>query len=160
MPASVRVCAGACVCAAGCPENQDPWQTDGNPFSALRLNIYGYGRLTVKNSTHLYWEVVNDADGSIADSLYIVKDTHGPFTSGLLEADPAHSAAAFEETVHHVRESARKHKQAAREAGTEAEAAAAVHRHSHMHRARANEIGAAKLLDIAAGNGRAPPRRG
>lgn len=33
--------------AAGCPENQDPWQPTGNPFSALRLNVYGYGRLQV-----------------------------------------------------------------------------------------------------------------
>lgn len=34
--------------AAGCPENQDPWQPSGNPFSALRLNVYGYGRLQVR----------------------------------------------------------------------------------------------------------------
>lgn len=34
--------------AAGCPENQDPWQPTGNPFSALRLNVYGYGRLQVR----------------------------------------------------------------------------------------------------------------
>jgi hypothetical protein len=65
--------------AAGCPENTDPWQTTSNPFSAYRVADYGYGRLHVINSTHMFWEYQDDTQGQVLDSIWIVKNSHGPF---------------------------------------------------------------------------------
>lgn len=66
--------------AAGCPENQDPWQPNPPAWSALELNIYGYGRLTVHNATHAYWDVVDASqNGTIVDAIWIIQHNHGPF---------------------------------------------------------------------------------
>jgi hypothetical protein len=68
--------------AAGCPENTDPWQANAtaNAFSAFRAADYGYGRLHVVNSTHMYWEYRDDSAGLI-DEIWLVKHTHGPFVT-------------------------------------------------------------------------------
>lgn len=63
--------------AAGCPENQDPWQATGNPFSAVRINDYGYGRLTVMNRTTLRWVYIDNVAGQVKDEVFIVKHAPG-----------------------------------------------------------------------------------
>jgi hypothetical protein len=64
--------------AAGCPENQDGWKANGNPWSAVRINDYGYGRLRALNRTALYWEYVDNVKGNVMDSVTIVKTQDGP----------------------------------------------------------------------------------
>ena len=34
---------------------------------AFRSSSYGYGRLLVKNSSHLYWEQVGDINGQVIE---------------------------------------------------------------------------------------------
>jgi len=81
--------------AAGCPENQDGWQANGNPFSVVRINDYGYGRLSPVNFTHMHWEYVDDVNATVLDSVWLVKTSHGPFTSAELEEPvPAEVLAA------------------------------------------------------------------
>ena len=64
--------------AAGCPENQDGWQKKANPFSALRVNDYGYSRLQVLNSTAMQLQYVDNVAGKVLDTVVIVKDKAGP----------------------------------------------------------------------------------
>jgi hypothetical protein len=64
--------------AAGCPEDQDGWQKTANPFSALRVNDYGYSRLQVLNATTLRLQYVDNVKGEVLDDVYIVKDAPGP----------------------------------------------------------------------------------
>lgn len=61
--------------AAGCPENQDAWQKTANPFSALRVNDYGYSRLHVTNQTHMTLEYVDNVAGKVLDTVNIVKSS-------------------------------------------------------------------------------------
>ena len=63
--------------AAGCPENQDAWQKKANPFSARRINDYGYSRLQAVNATTLKLEYVDNVKGAVLDSILIVKNTAG-----------------------------------------------------------------------------------
>ena len=63
--------------AAGCPENQDGWQKAANPFSALRINDYGYSRLQALNATTLKLEYVDNVKGAVLDSIHIVKNKQG-----------------------------------------------------------------------------------
>jgi len=63
--------------AAGCPENQDPWQHTANPFSALRINDYGYSRLQALNSTTLLYQYVDNVKGAVLSSLHFVKNKQG-----------------------------------------------------------------------------------
>ena len=79
--------------AAGCPENQDGWQAKGNPFSVVRYNDYGYGRLSPVNFTHMYWEYVDDTNATVLDSVWLVKHSHGPFLAPAAE-EPAEALAA------------------------------------------------------------------
>jgi hypothetical protein len=67
------------VGAAGCPENRDGWKQHGNAFSAVRLNDYGYGRLSAPNATHLHWEYVDNISGEVVDELDLVQSAHGSF---------------------------------------------------------------------------------
>lgn len=65
--------------SAGCKENHDKFRPS-KYFSAFRSNDYGYSRMQVFNSSHLYLEQVSDdQDGKIVDSIWIVKDKHGPY---------------------------------------------------------------------------------
>jgi len=55
-------------------------------IAAYDYKTYGYGKLHVMNSTHLHWEqiAVWDKKGYlnepvVLDSLYIVRNTHGPY---------------------------------------------------------------------------------
>lgn len=89
--------------AAGCPENQDPWGAGPNPFSALRLNVYGYGRLTVTNVTHAVWEFIDDASGDVVDAIDVIQTNHGPYNSGLEAMSQADRAAAYASAMASVR---------------------------------------------------------
>ena len=40
----------------------------------MRSSTYGYGRLELTNKTHLFWEQINDDDGSVVDSLWLIKN--------------------------------------------------------------------------------------
>lgn len=136
--------------AAGCPENQDPWQPVGNPFSAARLNIYGYGRLHVKNETHLFWEVVDDSTGEAVYSMWIVKHTHGPYTGDLDQVPVETRAAAMRETLEFVRTKL--------PAATYDEEGKAVRRnsmgkkHKHDPNAFRHQLSDKKIRELAAAN--------
>jgi hypothetical protein len=64
--------------AAGCPEDQDPWQAKGNPFSVVRINDYGYTTLQVLNSTALELRYVDNQKGAVLDTVTIIKSSTGP----------------------------------------------------------------------------------
>lgn len=62
--------------SAGCQEKHDGFGPSTN-FTAFRSTDYGYTRMQVFNTTHLYMEQVSDdQDGKIIDSIWIIKDKH------------------------------------------------------------------------------------
>ncbi|XP_052767645.1 acid phosphatase type 7-like [Mya arenaria] len=66
--------------SAGCQENHDPFIPDPRPWSAFRSDDYGYTRMKVFNSSHLYLEQVSDdKGGAVIDKIWIKKDSHGRF---------------------------------------------------------------------------------
>ncbi|KAL2099372.1 hypothetical protein ACEWY4_005852 [Coilia grayii] len=65
--------------SAGCRERTDPFVPEHRPWSAFRSSDYGYARMQVFNSSHLYLEQVSDDQyGKAIDSMWLVKDKHGP----------------------------------------------------------------------------------
>ncbi|KAK2561166.1 Acid phosphatase type 7 [Acropora cervicornis] len=65
--------------SAGCHEDHDGFEKDYPPWTAFRSDDYGYTRMTIHNSTHLYLEQVSvDLGGNVIDKLWIIKDLHGP----------------------------------------------------------------------------------
>ena len=58
--------------AAGCREYTDRWMREGKPFSAVRLNGYGFGLLTASN-TSLDFEQIDHSTGNIVDRFTITK---------------------------------------------------------------------------------------
>ncbi|XP_076463658.1 acid phosphatase type 7-like isoform X2 [Babylonia areolata] len=67
--------------SAGCQEIHDNFTKNTAEWSAFRSDDYGYTRMTIHNSTHLYMEQVSDnKDGKILDSLWIKKAKHGPYS--------------------------------------------------------------------------------
>ncbi|KAE9421605.1 hypothetical protein Angca_004720 [Angiostrongylus cantonensis] len=59
-----------------------PW-----PFSAARINDYGYSILTVMNSTHLHLEQISiEKNDLVVDDLWIVKDNHHVHSQELRQA--------------------------------------------------------------------------
>jgi len=45
----------------------------------VRSDDYGYNRIKVHNATHLYFEYVSDnQDGKVLDSVWYIKEKHGP----------------------------------------------------------------------------------
>ena len=72
--ATVHILTGA----AGCPEDQDGWQKAGNPWSAVRINDYGYSRVHALNRTHLLLQYVDNIKGAVLDEVIIVKNQDGP----------------------------------------------------------------------------------
>jgi len=72
---------------AGCNEDVgfciNPIFRSHGPWSAFRssgLTSYGYARMNVYNSTHVYWEELRALEhDEIMDSIWIVQETHGPF---------------------------------------------------------------------------------
>jgi len=66
--------------AAGQQEQEDPFKLGGHPYSAFRTSDYGYTRVKVFNSSHVYLEQVSDdKDGAIVDKAWIIKDKHGSY---------------------------------------------------------------------------------
>lgn len=65
--------------SAGCQEKHDPFVKNPAPWSALRNADYGYTRMAILNTTHLYLEQVSDdKGGAIIDKIMLIKDRHGP----------------------------------------------------------------------------------
>lgn len=63
--------------SAGCDEIHDHFMPDQPEWSAFRAIDYGYTRLKVFNTTHLYWEQVSDdQNGKIIDSVWLVRERH------------------------------------------------------------------------------------
>jgi len=62
--------------SAGCQENLDRWSLIPGEFTACRLNVYGYTHLNVHNATHMTLQEVEDTNGTIADSVTIVREVH------------------------------------------------------------------------------------
>ncbi|VDL72807.1 unnamed protein product [Nippostrongylus brasiliensis] len=77
-PAPVYVITGSAGCHSPYAQFSDnPW-----PFSAARINDFGYSILTVANSTHLHMEQISiEKNDSVVDEVWVVKDhgyTHSP----------------------------------------------------------------------------------
>ncbi|XP_029937763.1 acid phosphatase type 7 isoform X1 [Myripristis murdjan] len=64
--------------SAGCREKIDPFNPNPKEWSAFRSRDYGYTRMQVVNSTHVYLEQVSDDQyGKVIDSIWVVKEKHG-----------------------------------------------------------------------------------
>jgi hypothetical protein len=67
--------------SAGCDEDHDAFGAQTN-YTAFRNLDYGYTRMKVFNTTHLYIEQVSDDQaGKIVDYFWLIKDKHGPYKS-------------------------------------------------------------------------------
>ncbi|KAF5900092.1 acid phosphatase type 7 isoform X1 [Clarias magur] len=65
--------------SAGCREKHDGFIPKPRDWSAFRSTDYGYTRMHIINSTHLYLEQISDdQSGKIIDSLTMIKEVHGP----------------------------------------------------------------------------------
>ncbi|CAL8101162.1 unnamed protein product [Orchesella dallaii] len=66
--------------SAGCKERHDEFLDYIPRWTAFRSTDYGYSRLKVINSTHLYMEQVSDdQDGKVIDSFTLIRDRHEPY---------------------------------------------------------------------------------
>uniref|UniRef100_A0A183BKW7 Metallophos domain-containing protein n=1 Tax=Globodera pallida TaxID=36090 RepID=A0A183BKW7_GLOPA len=74
-PAPVHVVSGS----AGCQEKTDTFSAHPGPWSAFRSTNYGFSRMHIVNSTHLYLEQTIAADETIEDYFWLVKNRHGPY---------------------------------------------------------------------------------
>lgn len=73
---------------AGNDENHETFQLSQPARTAYRTDAYGYSRMTVYNSTHLFWEQVQCDNsetpvilGEVVDSTWIIQENHGPFSA-------------------------------------------------------------------------------
>lgn len=65
--------------SAGDQEGQTKFVPLPSNWSAFRTDDYGYTRIRIPNATHLYLdEISTDKDGAVIDSVWIIKDKHGP----------------------------------------------------------------------------------
>ncbi|XP_066529531.1 acid phosphatase type 7 [Hoplias malabaricus] len=65
--------------SAGCREKHDGFIPKPRDWSAFRSTDYGYTRMHLINSTHIYLEQVSDdQSGKVIDSFTLIKDVHGP----------------------------------------------------------------------------------
>ncbi|KIH42541.1 hypothetical protein ANCDUO_27474, partial [Ancylostoma duodenale] len=81
--APVYVISGSAGCHSAYAEFSDtPW-----PFSAARVNDYGYTILTVANSTHIHLEQISiEKNDSVVDEAWIVKDKLHTHSAALRES--------------------------------------------------------------------------
>lgn len=64
--------------SAGCQEGIDPFLHVPLPWSAARMDDYGYNRILVQNSTHLHMVYVSDdQNGKAVDEMNLIKNFHG-----------------------------------------------------------------------------------
>lgn len=67
--------------SAGCNEFISPFVDHPPSWSAFRSKDYGYTRLKVFNSTHLYFEQVSDdKNGEVIDKVWLIKEIHGSYS--------------------------------------------------------------------------------
>ncbi|MGH0124450.1 UNVERIFIED_CONTAM: hypothetical protein FKN15_073065 [Acipenser sinensis] len=63
--------------SAGCREKHDGFIPAPRDWSAFRSTDYGYTRMQILNSTHLYLEQVSDdQNGRVIDNMWLVKEQH------------------------------------------------------------------------------------
>ncbi|CAF0951051.1 unnamed protein product [Adineta steineri] len=68
--------------SAGCYSKHNPFLNDTQIYSAFRSDDYGYSRMKIINSTHLYIEQVSDdQDGKVIDNLTLIREKHEPYTN-------------------------------------------------------------------------------
>ncbi|XP_060531907.1 acid phosphatase type 7-like [Cylas formicarius] len=68
--------------SAGCKEGRENFNDTRPIWSAFISRDYGYTRLKIYNSTHLYWEQVSDDKlGEIIDHVWVVKYKHEPYSN-------------------------------------------------------------------------------
>ncbi|XP_074645689.1 acid phosphatase type 7-like [Tubulanus polymorphus] len=73
-PAPVVIVTGS----AGCQEKHSPFLPVTYPYSAFHSTDYGYSKMKVYNSTHLYFEQISDdQDGKVIDKIWYIKNRHG-----------------------------------------------------------------------------------
>lgn len=66
--------------SSGCQEGREIFLNKTRAISVFRSSDYGYTRMQVFNQSHLYMEQVSDdKNGSVIDSIWVIKDSHGPF---------------------------------------------------------------------------------
>ncbi|XP_046665735.1 acid phosphatase type 7 isoform X2 [Homalodisca vitripennis] len=66
--------------SAGCEEKTDPFIPHPRDWSAFRTSDYGYARMQIFNSSHLYLEQVSDnLGGAVLDHIWLIKDHHGKY---------------------------------------------------------------------------------
>ncbi|XP_033754057.1 acid phosphatase type 7-like isoform X2 [Pecten maximus] len=78
--------------AAGSKHGVDQENKTFSDWSAFRMDTIAFnsfGRLKVKNASHLYWEQVSVKDSHVLDSIWITQNFHGPFHKAELETDKA-----------------------------------------------------------------------
>uniref|UniRef100_A0A3P8UJ37 Purple acid phosphatase n=1 Tax=Cynoglossus semilaevis TaxID=244447 RepID=A0A3P8UJ37_CYNSE len=64
--------------SAGCREKTDLFNPNPRDWSAFRSTDYGYTRMQVVNTSHIYLEQVSDDQyGNVIDSIWVVKEKHG-----------------------------------------------------------------------------------
>ncbi|KAL5022477.1 hypothetical protein ScPMuIL_001632 [Solemya velum] len=74
--AAVHITTGS----AGCKERHAYFKNETEVWSAFRSTDYGYTRMHILNSTHLYWEQVSDdKGGAVIDRAMLIKTKHGPY---------------------------------------------------------------------------------
>uniref|UniRef100_A0A646QDP2 Purple acid phosphatase n=1 Tax=Hemiscolopendra marginata TaxID=943146 RepID=A0A646QDP2_9MYRI len=67
--------------SAGCWSKHDPFTEPAQSWSAFRSTDYGYTRMTIINSTHLFLQQISDdKGGAIIDKVMLIKDNHGSWT--------------------------------------------------------------------------------
>jgi hypothetical protein len=69
--------------SAGCGENLDTFGPPLGDWSAIRVSEYGYGHLTVHNSSHMHWEQLRVDNYEVVDSIWITKSEPFPIFSAL-----------------------------------------------------------------------------
>jgi len=58
---------------AGCREKHDHFKGPRGDWSAVRSETYGYGKLQVLNSSHLWWRQYNAENGTLVDEVMVVR---------------------------------------------------------------------------------------
>ncbi|RUS75262.1 hypothetical protein EGW08_016977 [Elysia chlorotica] len=75
--------------SAGCREIHDNFTSDPHEWSAFRSLDYGYTRMHVINTTHLYLEQVSDdKGGQVIDKMTLIKERHGMHQGPLRDVTP------------------------------------------------------------------------
>ncbi|BFZ12539.1 hypothetical protein BsWGS_15577 [Bradybaena similaris] len=81
---------GQNVAAASDVNGTAPVTADWSAFHLAGPATNGYGRLTVDNSTHLYWEWISSTSRSTVDSFWIIQESHGDFNFSNLPHNISH----------------------------------------------------------------------